>query len=305
MVSINEVQAAQGTAHAGVASITFVLYDILLNLGNEIDLIWTGRNHWTRLLYLVVRYAPLCVLCSLLMLVVHGVAWNPERCVVMLVYQNIAIQSLTLAVELILLSRVYAMYGQNRTLLLSLSAFLVVEVGSMVGVLSVTIPEFRMTEGCVVTLTPRLFSFYWILPLAFETTLFTLTLYKFVTSIAERSVLGRRNSIMFVLMRDGTWAYAIIFVAMLLNTVFYAVETTPLAGVGFSWEIATLSFAGSHVLLNTRRIAWYPQGTSFWTNATAEFSASKFENNWAARGIDLVDVERRWIGEELVLRVAD
>ena len=50
-----------------------------------------------------------------------------------------------------------------------------------------------------------------ILPLAFETTLFALTLYKFITSVSERSVLGRRNSIMFVLMRDGTWAYAIIF----------------------------------------------------------------------------------------------
>ena len=56
---------------------------------------------------------------------------------------------------------VYAMYNRNRNLLLALSAFLVVEVGSMLGVLSVTIPEFRMTEDCVVTLTPRLFSFYW------------------------------------------------------------------------------------------------------------------------------------------------
>ncbi|TFK89678.1 hypothetical protein K466DRAFT_17068 [Polyporus arcularius HHB13444] len=131
-----------------------------------------------------------------------------------------------------------------------------------------------MTEGCIVTLTPRLFSFYWILPLAFETTLFALTLFKFATSVSGRSVVGRKDSIMFVLLRDGTWAYAVIFAAMLLNTVFYAVETTPLAGVSFAWEIATLSFAGSHVVLNTRRVARHPQqGTSFWTNSEPEVSA--------------------------------
>ncbi len=56
---------------------------------------------------------------------------------------------------------VFAMYSRNRNLLYALSTFLFVEVCCMVGVLSVTIPEFQMTEGCIVTLTPRLFSFYW------------------------------------------------------------------------------------------------------------------------------------------------
>lgn len=115
------------------------------------------------------------------MLIEHGIAWTLEGCMIMQVYQNIAIQSLTLAVELILLGRgmpsyarhelvspaepechlVYAMYSRNRILLVSLSTFLFVEVCCMVGVLSVTIPKFQMTEGCLVTHTPRLFSFYW------------------------------------------------------------------------------------------------------------------------------------------------
>ncbi len=53
------------------------------------------------------------------------------------------------------------MYSRSRVLLVSLSAFLFAEVGAMVGVLSVTIPEFRMNGGLLVTLTPTLFSFYW------------------------------------------------------------------------------------------------------------------------------------------------
>ncbi|KAI0711163.1 hypothetical protein C8T65DRAFT_739556 [Cerioporus squamosus] len=279
MSEVDAVGAEQGIDRAAVAAMTFVLYDILLNLGDEVDMIWI----------------------SLFMLIEHGIAWTPKRCMVMQVYQNIAIQSLTLAVELILLGRVYAMYSRNRILLYFLSTFLFVEVCCMVGVLSVTIPEFRMTEGCIVTHTPRLFSFYWILPLAFETTLFALTLFKFATSVTDRSVLGRRHSIMFVLLRDGTWAYAIIFAAMLLNTVFYAVETTPLAGVSFAWEIATLSFAGSHVILNTRRIAWQPQRvTSFWSNTGPEVSTIEFKTEGTARALVQVDVERHCEGPTVI-----
>ncbi|TFK89675.1 hypothetical protein K466DRAFT_597610 [Polyporus arcularius HHB13444] len=271
MTAGGKVQASQAHAHAGVASIAFVLYDILLNLGDEIELIWTAPNRWVKWLYMGVRYVPFVVLCSLFMVATPGIAWTPKGCIIMQVYENVAIQSLTLSIELILLSRVYAMCSQNRILLVFLSAFLVAEVGSMVAILSVTIPEFQTTNGCAVTSTPRLFSFYWILPLAFETILFVLTLYKFATSVTGPSALGRKNSIIFVLMRDGTWAYGIIFAAMLINAVFYAVETTPLAGVGFPWEIATLSFAGSHILLNTRRIAWYPErGTSFWARSSVE-----------------------------------
>lgn len=47
------------------------------------------------------------------------------------------------------------------------------------------------------------------LSLAFETTLFALTLFRFASTVAAAPV--HRHSILFVLVRDGTWAYAIIF----------------------------------------------------------------------------------------------
>lgn len=47
------------------------------------------------------------------------------------------------------------------------------------------------------------------LSLAFETTLFALTLFRFASTVVAVPV--HRHSILFVLVRDGTWAYAIIF----------------------------------------------------------------------------------------------
>ncbi len=49
-----------------------------------------------------------------------------------------------------------------------------------------------------------------ILALAFETTLFALTLIKFAAWVMTHGHLGRQ-SILRVLVRDGTWAYAVIF----------------------------------------------------------------------------------------------
>ena len=93
--------------------------------------------------------------------------------------------------------------------------------------------------------------------LAFETFLFILTLIKFFQSISRE-----RTSILFVFVRDGTWAFALIFgkcltsfmycvlthpghgtVAMLLNMLMYKLNKTPLAGMGYGWAFACMSFA--------------------------------------------------------------
>ncbi|PSR82985.1 hypothetical protein PHLCEN_2v5955 [Hermanssonia centrifuga] len=41
---------------------------------------------------------------------------------------------------------------------------------------------------------------------------------------------------------------------MLLNTLFYKLSDTPLSGVGYNFVVSVMSFAGSHILLNIRRL---------------------------------------------------
>ncbi len=84
--------------------------------------------------------------------------------------------------------------------------------------------------------------------MAFETTLFLLTLYKFFSVLEIMKF--HRQPIIVTLVRDGTWAYAIIFgtslapgprprewmlithqAIMLLNTLMYELEKNTLAGI--------------------------------------------------------------------------
>ena len=48
---------------------------------------------------------------------------------------------------------------------------------------------------------------YWLSSLAFEAFLFALTVSKFVHSVSR----DRAQSVLFLFMRDGTWAFVMIF----------------------------------------------------------------------------------------------
>jgi hypothetical protein len=106
----------------------------------------------------------------------------------------------------------------------------------------------------------------------FETVLFVLTLIKFL--VALRNGWGR-TSVVFILMRDGTWAFTLIFgspfaahhhhfysplrshpVTLCINAGFYVGEgDTPIAAIAFPWLLSIESFAGARVVLNLHAIS--------------------------------------------------
>ena len=122
----------------------------------------------------------------------------------------------------------------------------VVEVTVMIATLVMVLPQLTVTSECLVTSAPAMFMAYWIASLAFEAFLFTLTVFKFALSVSSGD---REHSVLTLFMRDGTWAFAMIFgaitllyvwhvsehpraVAMVLNLFLYKVVTTPLVGIG-------------------------------------------------------------------------
>ncbi|KAL1943889.1 hypothetical protein VTO73DRAFT_3707 [Trametes versicolor] len=60
------------------------------------------------------------------------------------------------------------------------------------------------------------------------------------------------------MVRDGTWAFILSLVILVLNLVVYNVFLKTLPGVAYFWATSILSFIGSHVLLNLRQIALDP-----------------------------------------------
>jgi len=129
-------------------------------------------------------------------------------------------EALTVAVEALLIIRVFAMFDNNTAVVTLVSILFVAEIAAMITVLALSIPRMEFASDCLITHIPAVFTSYWILSLSFETVLFGLTLVKFFTSVSTR--LGQQ-SIMYALVRDGTWAYAIIFVIWNLLLVGYPI----------------------------------------------------------------------------------
>ena len=120
------------------------------------------------------------------------------------------------------------MYNRNKVVIMTVCVLFIAEVAAMCTILVLTVPKFESTPQCLITSTPKLFPSYWCgsfrtsrfpliltvtryrtISLAFETALFLLTLYKFF-SVLEITQF-HTQSFMVTLVRDGTWAYAIIF----------------------------------------------------------------------------------------------
>ncbi|EMD37790.1 hypothetical protein CERSUDRAFT_114449 [Gelatoporia subvermispora B] len=239
----------------GASAIVFSVYDTIINLADEVQHIWRAPHSWVKWTYLFVRHFPYIAqvtIISLLGASRGGGDWNPESCRDMIAYQFTVMEVTTIAVEIILIMRVYAMYHSNRRLLTIILFLFLAEVAAMLTVIGLSLPKLGFTPQCLIISTPSYFTSYWLISLTFETLLFILTLVKFSRAIQQD---GSRGEFLTVLVRDGTWAYAIIFAVMLLNTLMFDLIKNTLAGVCYFWELSVMSFAGSHMLLNIRRMA--------------------------------------------------
>ncbi|KAI0767547.1 hypothetical protein C8Q74DRAFT_1449646 [Fomes fomentarius] len=235
----------------------FLVWDMLLNISTEAIDVTPGRNAM-KCLYLIIRHMPYLAMGAVLaeaFFVGPTGTWHLGLCRALVAYDAIVTLSLTVAVDVVLVLRVYAMFNRDRVMLTVLVALFLAYVAGLCVLLSVSIPMMEFTPpSCIVDSTPITFSLIWILALAFETILFALTLVKFATWVMTHGHLGRQ-SILRVLVRDGTWAYAVVFCALVLSAAMSRMKKDDLASVTYPWVLAVISFAGSHLLLNLKKFA--------------------------------------------------
>ncbi|KIP08572.1 hypothetical protein PHLGIDRAFT_377107 [Phlebiopsis gigantea 11061_1 CR5-6] len=249
MRSPADLEFALQVTYATACATVWLVWDAIIHFDVEVDCIWKRPKSWVKWAYVFVRYTP----------ILHGGAlftltskarFSTSGCRGWVYEQLIFVEMLTVVVEGILVMRLYVLYNHNKIILWMIILAFIAEITLMVVCLSVVLPKMTFTPDCLVAHAPGLFIIYWLCSLAFETFLFVLTLIKFFQSITRDT-----KSILFTFVRDGTWAFALIFVAMLLNMLMYKLNKTPLVGMGYGWAFAAMSFAGSHVLLNLRRLA--------------------------------------------------
>jgi len=257
---ISLVADARLTNYFAVASFVWVLYDHLITLEEEVELIWKGERSFPNLLYLANRYYTLITF-SIIIGFMFSESNSNTTCRVFLQFERVLATILVVNVDLILAFRVWVLYERRRRLLYFFAVCLLLEMLTMLVMLSVPVKYLNgfthvgdILPGCNL-LDPAMkgfYSFYNIPPIVMSFVIFVLTLYKCGTVLHREKTLDL--PIVSLFLRDGIlWFFAILLVGT-AQIVLWARATSTVSQVLILPYLAVHSVGAARVLLNIKSL---------------------------------------------------
>ncbi|EIN06717.1 hypothetical protein PUNSTDRAFT_145230 [Punctularia strigosozonata HHB-11173 SS5] len=258
---------AQAVNRSSVASLAFLVWDILITTDDEVRLMWPRSWSYTKYLYFFVRYFAACVQITILFVgteISRPFDYTPHACFAWQVWQGVAALALGIAVDCILILRLHALYNRSARVRAVLFALFVAELLGMAVSLGLGVGKISFDDDCTVTSWPIEFVAYGVFPLVFQGILFGFTVWQFVKTMRHG---WGRTRVLDVLMRDGMWAFFLIFFVYLLQGIVFLLPSDgAFTGVFYAWLLTAFSFSGYRLLLNIQRLA--PQHSRARSNPT-------------------------------------
>jgi len=232
-----------------------------------------------------VRYLPLMVQISILLIgseLTPHFHFTPHDCYIWQIYQGAAASTIIATVDTVLILRVHALYHGYPIIRRIVAVFYFLELVGMAVGLALALPGVTYDNLCLVVGVPRSLLIYAGSSIVFQFFLFGLTLYKFFQ--AARSGWGDVPLIV-LLMRDGTWAFFLLFFVYVGQVGLYGLHNHAFAGVLYGWLLTAFSFSGYRILLNLNRLAEHTSGGSrgrtsntHRTDTNIQFSTQLFDS---------------------------
>ncbi|KAF5334564.1 hypothetical protein D9758_015786 [Tetrapyrgos nigripes] len=265
--------SAQAVSRSFVASLAFLLYDILLTLDEEIELIW-NRRKWSlfKFLYFYVRYVPFMLQLSVVFIQIHplstltfsplllvGTEITPQLhftsndCSIWQIYQGCLTIVVFAPVDYILVARIYALFHSAPLVQLFISVCYVASVIAMSVGLALAVPEVTFDGICHTTNVSRKVLINGGAEVTFQTILFILTLYKFISMLREEGwVVVKAVPLLRIIIKDGIWAFFVLFTLVAAQALVYVAGRE--GGILYGWVLCAFSFSGYRILLNLNHI---------------------------------------------------
>ncbi|TFK71286.1 hypothetical protein BDN72DRAFT_469587 [Pluteus cervinus] len=252
---------------SGVASLTFMVYDHLLTLDDEVDTIWSKPNKsWLKWTFIGTRYSCLAIQMIKCVLDVFIVARADIDISAFLLREWVMCQVvlnmiLLTAVEVVLMLRVYALYDKSKRIAVSFICILLARAASTVTGVLLNLPPHNIRLCEVLEVIPASFFYFGCATIASQLVILILTFSKYYTS-AHLS--QSRAPIVSLLIRDGTIAFFTLFVVCSATAVMTVLHS-PVAPVTDFWLLAAISSSGCRVIINMQRLSVeeYTQTTVF------------------------------------------
>ncbi|KAF4613124.1 hypothetical protein D9613_010932 [Agrocybe pediades] len=258
-------------------------WELLLCLPQEYQRIWKRPMNLSSVLYIANRYFGLLQLCFVVTLVAD--AWSPADCKHVFYFEPVGALISTVLSQMILGSRVYAIFSQNKIVGAVLSLTLLVEV--VIGGISISTtspppitpgpPGSRPPCGAVMGPTGWLIAF-WTIPLFYDALAFLLTAW-----MAYDFWRKELNVPLFhVIWRDGLLYFFAIFSMNLTNVVIFLTVPKTLRAINLTPTLIFEIVLSCRLVLNLRGTQG---GTTSVPSNTLKWSTDKSKSNPSAPGI--------------------
>ncbi|PPR02230.1 hypothetical protein CVT24_011458 [Panaeolus cyanescens] len=286
---ISAVQHLNAGKYFQIAAFVMLVYDHVLTFSDEVERVWKQRMSGATVLFLINRYiTPIQFI--IIIDAFHDPRWTEEVCNQFVVFEGASTAALVggylseilTRVSVIMILRVYALYGQSKwilgfLLLLLTTQIVITAIGLSQGT-RVPLPPFLTGKsfetvlsdrvlipcdaGCILTGDTPLFPAVWFMPLVTDTCIFVLTLWR------ARAYWKQSGStpIMHIFLRDGAMYFFVIFLANLVNTVIYYTAVEDLKAIGATFSQLITATMISRLVLNLRSIS---DGRNNRTSSTA------------------------------------
>ncbi|KAI0767310.1 hypothetical protein C8Q74DRAFT_1370122 [Fomes fomentarius] len=254
------------TKYTAVASITFLVLEIISTTDQEVTYIWPSRWTAMKVIYLINRYSPLIdgpLGLSTYMGAIDGESFELRFTIVGYVYA-----AGTYFSEFILVARTLALYDFKRYICLGMSLLMVALIVPSLIYLHTYLSSVQYDANAdMLRLLGRIPSGYtrpaWTLTaciLISETVVVVLTIIKQLQSSSKGSV---RSPLVRVMYRDGSYTYVVMLALTIANLCTMLLAPGPAQALLQMPLRVTHSVLCSRVLLNLRVAADHRQGLTF------------------------------------------
>ncbi|KAJ3871816.1 hypothetical protein F5051DRAFT_422693 [Lentinula edodes] len=263
------VKDVYASRYASLAASVIIVYDHLITLDNEFDLIWKSSWSIGKGLFIINRYYSLASVVAN-NYALFGTALTNSGCLRYYHWQGWTGLIACMIAETILQMRLYALYFLNKRILYLMVGSFILTSASAATIMSIAINQFQaethLLPGlpCVALHVPSYFYSFWIPILAFETLLCILALIRGFRAHTEsgypvRSDSGKR--LVSLLIRDSVCYYVVMF-ATYLTCLLVWVVNIDLLEVPIGFSIAFSCVLGNRVIFNVRKVNQEMKGSS-------------------------------------------
>ncbi|CAA7269572.1 unnamed protein product [Cyclocybe aegerita] len=234
-----------------IASFAMLVYDHMITFSDEVERIWKQPFTGASLLFYLNRYGNLLEFIVILN-AFFDPTWPKDVCHRFAKFEGAGTTILVGICQLVMILRVYALYGRSSWILAFLLALLAGEVAiAAVGIdkgFPIDLPP--PLGGCILTGTHPAFAAQWVAPSVTDSIIFFLTIRRSMKLWKQSG----KSRVMHVLVRDGIFYFFIIFLTNLMNTIIYFQVEEDLKAIGASFIQLITSVMISRLILNLRGV---------------------------------------------------